>query len=113
MISVFHQLHCLVSRFDILKSPYADINQYVTRASYFSARSGNLDEINNNHLMHCWDYLRQAIICAGDTTLEWIQAPPNNTGSTGWGYQHVCKDYSAIFSWATEHRLTDTKKIFH
>ncbi|KAK8041675.1 hypothetical protein PG993_006198 [Apiospora rasikravindrae] len=65
MISVFHQLHCL----------------YMTRAGYFSARAGNLDEVNAGHLAHCWDYLRQAIMCAGDTTLEWLHAPPTMSGA--------------------------------
>ncbi|KAK7952801.1 uncharacterized protein PG986_008529 [Apiospora aurea] len=95
MISVFHQLHCL----------------YMTRAGYFSARAGNLDEVNAGHLAHCWDYLRQAIMCAGDTTLEWLHAPPDNIGSTGWGYQHTCKDYGALFTFAERYRSTDKKEI--
>ncbi|KAK0708463.1 hypothetical protein B0H67DRAFT_495483, partial [Lasiosphaeris hirsuta] len=93
MISMFHQLHCL----------------YMTRAGYFAARSGNLDDVNVPHLMHCWDYLRQGIMCSADTTLEWLA--PEDTGSTGWGYRHTCKDFGAIYAWAEEHRLTDNKWI--
>jgi hypothetical protein len=50
-------------------------------------------------------------MCAGDTALEWVPAPPDDTGSTGWGYRHTCKDYDAIYSWAVENRLTDHKVI--
>ncbi|KAI3390390.1 hypothetical protein diail_9825 [Diaporthe ilicicola] len=95
VISVFHQLHCL----------------FMTRAGYFSAKSGNLDEVNMQHLSHCWDYLRQAIMCHSDTTLEWLGPPPHDRGSTGWGYEHQCRDYTAVFEYATAHRLTDNKNI--
>lgn len=64
------------------------------------------------HLTHCWDYLRQGIMCASDTSLEWVPAPPNNIGSTGWGYQHTCKDFDAIYAWAEENRISD-KKVIH
>ncbi|KAK0615232.1 hypothetical protein B0T17DRAFT_646931 [Bombardia bombarda] len=94
MISMFHQLHCL----------------YMTRTGYFAAKAGNLDDVNVNHLTHCWDYLRQGIMCSADTSLEWIQYP-RESGSTGWGYQHTCKDFGAIFSWAEENRMTDRKVI--
>lgn len=83
----------------------------MTRSGYFAARAGNLDEVNAGHLAHCWDYLRQAIMCAGDTTLEWLHAPPDNIGSTGWGYQHTCKDYGALFTYAERYRSTDKKEI--
>nr|A0A142I729.1 RecName: Full=UstYa family oxidase phomYb; AltName: Full=Phomopsin biosynthesis cluster protein Yb [Diaporthe leptostromiformis]AMR44281.1 DUF3328 protein [Diaporthe leptostromiformis]BDA39141.1 DUF3328 [Diaporthe leptostromiformis] len=95
LVSVFHQLHCL----------------YMTRAGYFAARSGNLDEVNVVHVSHCWDYLRQAIMCHSDTTLEWLHAPPDNFGSTGWGYEHQCRDYEAIFAFATEHRAGERQVI--
>lgn len=83
----------------------------MTRAGYFSAKSGNLDEVNVVHLSHCWDYLRQAIMCHSDTTLEWLHAPPDNFGSTGWGYEHQCRDYDAIFKFVTKHRAGDRQVI--
>nr|B8NM67.1 RecName: Full=Oxidase ustYa; AltName: Full=Ustiloxin B biosynthesis protein Ya [Aspergillus flavus NRRL3357] len=95
MISVFHQLHCI----------------YMTREGYYAAREGNLDQVNAAHLMHCWDYLRQAIMCHADTTLEWIPAPPNDKGSTGWGVEHTCGDFDAIARWAEDNRLKTTYGI--
>lgn len=85
----------------------------MSRLGYFSAKAGNLDDVNTNHLTHCWDYLRQAIMCHGDTTLEWLAAPPNDEGSTGWGYRHQCRDYNAIFDWAEQNRVTDKQVIIH
>ncbi|EFQ36607.1 hypothetical protein CGRA01v4_09676 [Colletotrichum graminicola] len=94
LLSVFHQIHCL----------------YMTRSGFFAARDGHLDTVNTTHLSHCWDYLRQSIMCSGDTTLEW--KPANDIGSTGWGYQHICKDYTSLFIFAEQHRSTD-KKVIH
>ncbi|KAJ5503317.1 hypothetical protein N7463_006191 [Penicillium fimorum] len=95
MVAVFHQLHCL----------------YMTREGYYSALEGNVDQVSVAHLTHCFDYLRQSIMCFGDTTLEWLPAPPNDIGSTGWGYEHICRDFNAISLWAEEHRLKTTHGI--
>ncbi|PYH98058.1 hypothetical protein BO71DRAFT_480605 [Aspergillus ellipticus CBS 707.79] len=92
MISVFHQLHCI----------------YMTREGYYAAREGNVDQVSAAHLMHCWDYLRQTVMCFADTALEWIPAPPNDKGSTGWGFGHQCHDFDAISDWAEENRLKTT-----
>jgi hypothetical protein len=58
----------------------------------FSSPDGwELSNRSRHHTIHCFDYLRQAILCAGDTTLE---------GTTeygeGWGSLHQCKDIDAI-----------------
>lgn len=60
------------------------------------AMAGNIGAIDPAHLLHCFDYLPHSIMCASDTTMEWVPAPPNDKGNTGWGYQHTCRDYFAI-----------------
>lgn len=52
------------------------------------------------HRDHCLDYIRQAIMCAGDVTLE----PLTKSGINGMGAIHQCRDFNRIFSWAYEHR---------
>ena len=86
-------------------------DQYITRKAYFSVRAGNIDQVDPVHLSHCWDFLRQAIMCAADTSLEWLPAPPNDIGSTGWGYEHTCRDFGAIHMWATENRFMNSSGI--
>ncbi|KAI0546784.1 hypothetical protein F4679DRAFT_587160 [Xylaria curta] len=83
VLSMFHQLHCL----------------RMIRTGYFAAVAGSPDEVDQGpgHLGHCWDYLHQAIICNGDTTLEFVHE--GDPGSSGWGYEHQCIDFDAIFSW--------------
>ncbi|QPH12458.1 hypothetical protein C2857_004655 [Epichloe festucae Fl1] len=93
-VAVFHQLHCL----------------YMTYTAYWEARAGNIEETPPEHLVHCWDYLRQSIMCAGDTTLEWVSEyshPPNATN--GWGFQHTCKNFDAIYDWTEQHRSKEDK----
>ncbi|PHH75952.1 hypothetical protein CDD80_1914 [Ophiocordyceps camponoti-rufipedis] len=87
-VAVFHQLHCL----------------YKTYAAYWDARKGKFEDGSLDRLIHCWDYLRQTIMCAGDTSLEWVsphQSEPNSTD--GWGFQHTCKNFEAIHEWAERH----------
>lgn len=60
---------------------------------------------NSEHLNHCWDYLRQTIMCNADVTLEWRKY--NEQVGTGWGYQHECKDWDAIITWAEKYRYSN------
>jgi hypothetical protein len=66
------------------------------------------------HDMHCFDYLRQNIMCCGDTALEGTQTSfpdPNIPGSDGWDSIHVCKDYDQIREFFDAHRAWDTPDI--
>lgn len=60
---------------------------------------------NSEHLNHCWDYLRQTIMCNADVTLEWRKY--GEPVGTGWGYQHQCKDWDAIIAWAEKYRYSN------
>lgn len=82
MISLFHQLHCL---------------SYIV-AHYQEGYAGTklTDEVAH-HSAHCFDYLRQAIMCAADTNLE-----GETEAGPGWGSKHMCTDYDALLAWANE-----------
>ncbi|KAK7719078.1 hypothetical protein SLS63_010228 [Diaporthe eres] len=62
-------------------------------------------EPNLEHLNHCWEYLRQGLMCNADVTLEWHKY--GEEAGTGWGYQHQCKDWAAIMAWVEDHRMTN------
>ncbi|KAL2018655.1 hypothetical protein VTK56DRAFT_490 [Thermocarpiscus australiensis] len=98
--SVTHQIHCLRS-----------ILQAVAAYS-----SGQLDKVPSDgveHLGHCFDYLRQGIMCCGDIALEGqgTTFPPRVLGSDGWDAKHVCRDYSQIMSYLEEKRVEDGATI--
>ncbi|KAF2094940.1 hypothetical protein NA57DRAFT_15870, partial [Rhizodiscina lignyota] len=58
------------------------------------------------HASHCFDYLRQAIMCSGDMALEKAalkdQKPVRSVN--GWGVTHQCRDWDAMFEWVERHR---------
>ncbi|KAI8626506.1 hypothetical protein F5Y19DRAFT_445823 [Xylariaceae sp. FL1651] len=84
-VSMFHQLHCLnFLRFAYYPNTIKDMP---------------LDEVIA-HRDHCLDYIRQAIMCAGDSSFE----PLTNVGINGMGAKHQCRNFERIFAWAYDHR---------
>jgi hypothetical protein len=83
--SVAHQLHCL----------------HITTGAFYTLVSDSQRKIPDDimwHVPHCFDYIRQAIMCSGDMALE--GSDPRFTGpegsSQGWDAKHICKDFSEI-----------------
>lgn len=90
--SVTHQLHCL----------YAIAEAY----SALSSNSSRVPEETPWHLTHCFDYLRQSVMCCGDVALEGQQTtfPKGFDGSDGWDAKHICKDYSQVYDYLESNR---------
>lgn len=55
-------------------------------------------DMAEKHLAHCFDYIRQGIMCAADTTLEWSVTHPGAL-VTGWGIAHQCRDWNGFEEW--------------
>ncbi|KAE9364268.1 hypothetical protein N431DRAFT_473864 [Stipitochalara longipes BDJ] len=98
--SVIHQLHCL---------------------AYIRARSRGCDngemipdsekDDSHFHIVHCLEYLRQAIVCHADTTLEQGLLSGNFVGE---GALHQCRDWSAVTEFLVKKRVFNSKKsILH
>ncbi|TLD09684.1 hypothetical protein PspLS_11387 [Pyricularia sp. CBS 133598] len=84
--SMTHQLHCVF----MMARIYAALQPGVNRT---------LPEDYQSHYLHCVDYLRQAIMCAGDVAMEPhspTDADDNGPGDGSWAGYHVCKDYSQV-----------------
>ncbi|MCJ1310846.1 hypothetical protein MMC25_004513 [Agyrium rufum] len=82
MVSMFHQLHCLSYIVQHLQAGYGGVELTPEVA---------------HHSAHCFDYIRQAIMCAGDTALE-----GHTDAGPGFGNNHRCVDYQALLAWANE-----------
>jgi hypothetical protein len=54
-----------------------------------------LPEDHHWHMIHCFDYMRQAIMCSADMALEGLETtfPDHNGGSDGWDSKH------GMFKW--------------
>jgi hypothetical protein len=83
MMTVYHQLHCLSYLVTHYQQGYAGVNL--------------TDEVAH-HTAHCFDYIRQGIMCSADTNLE-----GNTEAGPGEGSPHECKDYDAVLEWANQH----------
>lgn len=89
MISVYHQLHCLKALHVALLPTIRGIEPR------------DDDGFEHNHIEHCLDYLRQSVMCSGDTTLEPPDERPEKGKSPlqGWGVEHTCQSWEEIEQW--------------
>jgi hypothetical protein len=94
--SMTHQLHCLYNIIDLY---------YTLTANPPMATPSETPW----HTRHCFDYLRQAIMCTGDVALEGTQTtfPVGFEGSDGWDAKHVCKNYKQVHDYLEEKRADD------
>jgi len=100
-ISMTHQLHCLAVLRHVIRE-YAKGNK-----SRFAGAG---------HEYHCLDYIRQSILCAGDTTLDYAEMSDGyglagSGGFSGAGSKHQCRDWNAIRDFMIENRSGDKEGI--
>jgi len=98
-ISMFHQLHCIAS----LKVA-------------FEAMSDGMHDMHDHpieHLGHCFDYLRQAVMCAGDMTLEPAEELKTLKVKVvdGWNVEHRCRNWKMMYDFAENHRYLNSSGI--
>ncbi|KAK8117721.1 uncharacterized protein PG998_006002 [Apiospora kogelbergensis] len=94
-----HQLHCLWA----VVQTYAGLKTNTT-----------LPEDHHWHMIHCFSYMRQAILCSADTAIEGHETtfPDDNGGSDGWDAHHVCKDMSEVRGYLEGVRAYSDQEIF-
>ena len=48
-----------------------------------------------DHIHHCFDYIRQSLMCAGDMAMEWprTETDGRRVAVDGWGIPHECKNW--------------------
>lgn len=102
-LAVFHELHCLMH-----------ISAYLDKlVLQIRRRDFVLDEGELGHNDHCFNYLRNALMCCGDTTLEGQSQADmfrDVPGTDGTGAVHVCRRYEEVVAWAEGRRITDEKE---
>ncbi|KAI8627284.1 hypothetical protein F5Y19DRAFT_477498 [Xylariaceae sp. FL1651] len=93
-LSIMHQLHCLWS---IHESFYTALH----------AHPEDVDMQDFPHIRHCFDYVRQSIMCSADVTLEPVDLALG--GVTGWDGKHICRDFGSVTAWAEDHRTNNLR----
>ncbi|KAF8202776.1 hypothetical protein K438DRAFT_1670970 [Mycena galopus ATCC 62051] len=90
-LDVFHNLHCLNM---IRKTLHSD---------YYSKQE-HLMELP--HLDHCVDWIRQSLMCAGDTSVVVWQWDPMQQITTFQGsVAHTCRNFEKLREWGQKHKI--------
>jgi len=78
-VAMFHQMHCLQK-----------------------IRDAIVQGDPGHHTRHCLNLLRQAVLCASDTTIDPLTTA---TGTDGLGVVHVCRDWQKVYDFVEENQL--------
>ncbi|OAA36146.1 hypothetical protein BBO_08318 [Beauveria brongniartii RCEF 3172] len=85
-----------------------EISKWSIHGNYYRKVDGDPDtDMSAAHMRHCFDYLRQGLMCASDTSLEPVD--PKLGGVTGWGSERLCRDYQQVVAWAEDHRVSNLR----
>ncbi|KAF2832743.1 hypothetical protein CC86DRAFT_341428 [Ophiobolus disseminans] len=129
-VSVFHELHCLhgirsavFTTAYLMKKEKANNNAisssphdhptmpaFVENAYIEASLKGDgAHHLEPHHLAHCFDYIRQALMCAADSNLEDVVTMDDEngvtlTGAEGWGSKRVCRDFWGLHEWSEKWR---------
>ncbi|KAF2865105.1 hypothetical protein BDV95DRAFT_612893 [Massariosphaeria phaeospora] len=114
-VSVFHQLHCL----NMLRQAYyggedepgaPEGGVSPLSGDFYHHPSENRNGMHaGGHAKHCFDYLRQALLCVADSTLE--ERSDKTSGVKGVGTTRQCRDFEALKAWTENHRYSDEDGI--
>lgn len=109
-----HALHCVSY---ITERPYFLLHQKLTLffKLYYSVDSyhqlilnGPSEDDNPMHAAHCFEYLRNSILCNLDMTLEGSMSTPDDKDR---GQPHVCRNREEAISWIEARRMDDAQDI--
>ncbi|KAJ6139791.1 hypothetical protein N7471_006277 [Penicillium samsonianum] len=112
-ISMFHQLHCLGA----IRHTFWQLMDGKLDPVAFEALDGNTTDPNFVprghglwHIEHCFNYVRHALQCYGDTTME---VPTDFNGQLifiGWNTTHQCRNFEVIWDYTVNHSTLDSLK---
>ncbi|KAL6874777.1 hypothetical protein J3F83DRAFT_728656 [Trichoderma novae-zelandiae] len=88
-----HALHCL----------YYSVDSY-----HQLIVNGPSEDDNPRHAAHCFEYLRNSILCSLDMTLEGSMSTPDDKDR---GQPHVCRNREEAISWIEARRMDDAQDI--
>ncbi|KAF2645533.1 hypothetical protein P280DRAFT_366544, partial [Massarina eburnea CBS 473.64] len=95
-VAAFHQLRCLHG---IQLIYHMHVNQLFTfhNPENYNAFLYRTADEHMQRAEHCFEYLRQAIMCAADSNLEDL----DEEGDAKWGPgKRVCRNFEALKAWS-------------
>ena len=105
----FYVLHDQVLDFsEQLNVEFDDDETHSSRRTRTRTRTANkraLPEHSLGHIRHCFDLLRQSLMCNADLTVELKDEELG--GVTGFGTVHRCVDWQGLLEWIEPYEDTD------
>ncbi|KIW07554.1 hypothetical protein, variant [Verruconis gallopava] len=108
-IAVFHQLHCLGQ---LRRFTWLFLDSIAENGTHGELTRQAIMQMFNEgdhaeHLHHCFDYLRQTIMCGGDMSVEWPRDEPDGRrfAVDGWGIPHECKNWDTIMEYMDQNHF--------
>ncbi|KAJ7513185.1 hypothetical protein B0H11DRAFT_2268125 [Mycena galericulata] len=100
-LDVFHSLHCLNQvRMALDPDYYPEM-----RISTTNNRVPEQEDITK-HIGHCVDWLRQSIMCTGDTSvIVWQWHDSSNSSGPSAEIAHTCRKFDKLQDWGKEHAM--------
>ncbi|KAI5203521.1 hypothetical protein AUEXF2481DRAFT_1553 [Aureobasidium subglaciale EXF-2481] len=110
--SMFHQLHCLSLLRDELIKAYGNKTASTPDEGHHHIRAlhGGYTDLTKVHWYHCLDYLRQALICNADNTIEMCVGDASKPIATGWNRTHQCKSTKPMWDFFELHKKEFTEE---
>ena len=65
---------------------------------------------SHHHVRHCFEYLRQSLICLADSNLEMMNYTAR--GISGWQTERTCRNFEELSDWSNEWGIT-RKEALH
>lgn len=108
-IDMFHSMHCVVSfHFSACCIHHVhQIKQYRLRNKLTSHAPLEEWPRDDEHTLHCLDYMREQLLCNSDLTLEGTDDLLHFNKNSG----HVCRSNDAITAWAVAHHWNDHRQF--
>ncbi|KAJ7625180.1 hypothetical protein B0H17DRAFT_1218853 [Mycena rosella] len=120
-LDVFHSLHCLnmirmaldpdyypdwrISTTNNLIPSQKDATEHVCKSLLYPS-SFKADTSVPGCVAHCMEWMRQVIMCAGDTSvIVWQWRQSNNSTMGMANVAHTCRKFDKLQDWAKEHAL--------
>ena len=116
-LAFVHQIHCLVrylamtlGQIYIPSIGQLTSSQDILRNSYAAAIANKTTAETTRHTGHCFEYLRQSIMCNADANIEYrhYNDTLDRLETTGWDKKQ-CRDFSALFDFAEHWRVYSGK----
>ena len=107
-LDVFHQLHCLNHVRTFLFTLQAGVEYNTVNETY-----ENLLKPQEDHVYHCFDYIRQALMCNADLTVEWPRTEESGekVAVDGWGVTHQCKNWVSAMHSLTSSKMCGMRRV--